>query len=683
MSEIIQFIPKAQLTAAENLRGFIDVCRNKLEVFGKDLDWNDTWDVTQWINRRGRRARIALVWTNHDTSKEKPGGIMISPFLDFAKSYMRYQHVFRPTKVVGFRLSALRALERALVQQQGKANVEISDPAIFNLAAQLINDKFKKSSAYRIATQLDMIARFLNANNLVSVGFDWKNPIGRPNDRNRVGKKANKRRAKLLPSQAALDSLAKAFHIATEPKDVIVTSILALLCSAPDRINEVLRLPADCEVFQKRKNGKVAYGLRWWPSKGAEPMVKWIMNSMTEVVKEAIAKVREHTSEARRMAAWYENNPNELYLPKDYKGWRHRKLLNANDISKIIGLSSRNSGYTWVKMNNLEMIRDAFYRFEDVEKVVISMLPRNFPIMDPETGLKYSEALFVIPLNYLSPKATYRCMFHTINIDTVNDQLGSRLKRGVSSIFGRLGFAELDGSPIQITTHQLRHWLNTLAQRGGLSQLDISKWSGRKDIHQNPAYDHMTADELIAKVRSIDNGSMFGPLAEFVAKPPIPREEFLQLKYPTAHTTDIGFCIHDWTMIPCQKHRDCINCTENVCVKGDAKKTARIKQCLCEVEDQLRRAEAARQDDYAGADRWLEHHRLTVERLRGLVSIIEDPNVPIGSIIQLSIDKEFSLIGMAIDYRSQLDDTDAKMLNKMRFLSSKKKLSNLQAALPE
>ena len=307
MTKIIQFVPQAQLTAAENLNGFIDLCRNRLEVFGKDLNWDESWDITPWCELKGRRGRVPLAWTNHDTSKIKPGAIMEKPFIDFAKSYMRYQHAFRPTKVVGFRLSALRALDRALVLQHGKAEVETSDPAIFNLAAQLINDKFEKTTAYRIALQLNMIAQFLNANNLVAVGFNWKNPIGRPNDQNRVGKKADKRRAELLPSQAALDALAKAFHLAIEPRDVVLTSIMALLCSAPDRINEVLRLPVDCEVFQKKKNGKEAYGLRWWPSKGAEPMVKWVVDSMVEVVKEAVSKIREQTDPARKIAAWYEH----------------------------------------------------------------------------------------------------------------------------------------------------------------------------------------------------------------------------------------------------------------------------------------------------------------------------------------------------------------------------------------
>jgi len=115
MSDIIQFIPKNECDAAHNLKGFIDLCRDKLTIFGADLNWDaGVWDVTPWVFISGRKGRIALTWSNHDTSKQKIGELLSLPFLNFAKSYMRYQHGMKPTKIVGFRLSALHVLERAL-----------------------------------------------------------------------------------------------------------------------------------------------------------------------------------------------------------------------------------------------------------------------------------------------------------------------------------------------------------------------------------------------------------------------------------------------------------------------------------------------------------------------------------------------------------------------------------------
>ena len=111
---------------------------------------------------------------------------------------------------------------------------------------------------------------------------------------------------------------------------------------------------------------------------------------------------------------------------------------------------------------------------------------------------------------------------------------------------------------------------------GGLSQLDIAKWSGRKDVSQNKVYDHQSDRDIVALVRETvgDELRMFGPLAKMHETAMIPRDEFASLKIQTAHTTEFGYCIHDFSMLPCQIHGDCLNCDEQVCIKGDAYKEA-------------------------------------------------------------------------------------------------------------
>ena len=177
-----------------------------------------------------------------------------------------------------------------------------------------------------------------------------------------------------------------------------------------------------------------------------------------------------------------------------------------------------------------------------------------------------------------------------------------------------------------------------MAQAGGLSQLDIAKWSGRKNVKQNAAYDHVTPGQMIQKIRDAigDESTMFGPLAELSKKTLIPRDEFARLVVPTAHTTELGYCIHDYTMSPCQVHMDCINCRDLVCVKGDAEKERRLRIQLDEAIYLLRQAEEATKEQYYGSDRWLDHHTSTVERLSELLSIIDNPAVPMGAVIQLS-----------------------------------------------
>ena len=645
MADIIQFIPRAELDAEDNLRAFVALCRNKLTAFGKDLHFDEhVWVVTEALNLKARNIESRLVFSNWGTAKSAVPDMMSEPFLSFAKAYMRYQHAMRPTKSVGSRLAALRALEAALSESGGCSKPSATTAQTLDRATQLIQDHFTKAVAYRVGGQLEMLAGFLTKKQLVTVPMSWRSSISRPRDSVRVGKEFDRRRQEKLPSAAALDALAKVFNLATEPADVLVSSIAAILCSAPDRINEVLHLEVDCEVTQEiPSSGRTAYGLRWRPSKGAEPMVKWLVGSMESVVRRALSNIRGLTEQARIVARWYEEYPRELYLPAELEHFRRRERLSLQEIGNVLFESHtlRSTVNNWCRANGVPLVKEGKKlsgAFADVEKAVLAMLPRGFPIADAERGLKYSNALCLLQRNALQAgRAPYRCVIYLLGQGEIANRLGARSATGVPSIFDRFGFVEEDGSPIRVHSHQFRHYLNTLAQIGGLSQLDIAKWSGRVDVHQNDVYNHQSDKDVNALVRQLrgDESRISAPLTAARNAMLIPRDQFGRLKIATAHTTEYGYCIHDYTMLPCQLYRDCMNCTEQVCVKGDAEKEANIRRLVAETRTLLRNAQAAESEGDFGAGRWVEHQKLTLSRAEQLCSILEDPEVPAGTAIRL------------------------------------------------
>jgi hypothetical protein len=171
-----------------------------------------------------------------------------------------------------------------------------------------------------------------------------------------------------------------------------------------------------------------------------------------------------------------------------------------------------------------------------------------------------------------------------------------------------------------------------------MSQIDIAKWSGRKSIQQNSAYDHESGRDILVKVRALVGkpGLTVGSLAIAPSAALISRDEFSRLKIPTAHTTEFGYCIHDFTMLPCQLHRDCTNCDEQLCIKGDASGETNIRRQRDETRVLLSLAKNALDEGDAGASRWVTHQEATLARLDDLCAILDDPKVPAGSIIQLS-----------------------------------------------
>lgn len=663
MSNIIAFKPRQELTAQENLDAFVKFARDKLTAFGFDLPFDDVkWDVTNDCAGRGmgnKRERISFSTLASCRSKNpKP---LCDSFRPFAQAYMRQMQTLQPVINLGRRMAALRVIEAALTENGEDLSPVKIDANILNRAAQYAKEYFSESRSYQVGIYIELIANFMAKYGLISSFLSWRNPLSRPKQGVRVGQEFDDNRAKKMPSEAALDALPRIYRDAIEPRDVIVSATAAIFCSAPDRVGEVLTLPNKCETLGPT-GGDDVYGLRWWPEKGGEPMVKWILPSMIDIVKESLRKIRQVTEPARMLSRWYEDNPGKLYLPRALEGLRTRDFLSFEEVRSILwgDQGSISSVSSWCNKNKVQIKRKNGFNavsYLEVERAVVAMLPPSFPFLNELRQIKCFDSLMVVLKNtFRMNKPTYVCVIEPVVIQQINDALGARAKHGRRSIFDAFGFTEPDGSPIKITTHQFRHYLNTLAQSGGLSQLDIAKWSGRKDIRQNEAYDHVSADEMLQIIRDSvgDDTKTIGPLANIPKQYLIRRDEFARLMIPTAHTTDIGYCVHDYTMTPCLVHMDCINCQEHVCIKGDFSKTSRLMQQFDEAKSLLAKAESAAKDGYYGSDRWLEHHRLTFERLRQLCEIMDDPKVPVGSVIQLNNVKSPSRIEQAVISRAQL-----------------------------
>jgi hypothetical protein len=638
LASAVLFCPRSDLTIDENLQGFIQSAREDLQIFGADLDFDtNVWDLTDFLDIKGRGNKRIRINFFALSNGDLPETILQEPFLSFAKAYYRYMHGLRPKKFVMGRLYALKALAQALESEAKYVSVRLVNGHVFDKAAEILRIKFSEGLAYRLGGDLEQLANFLAENNLTKVPVRWRNTLRRPSDAQRVGKEFDERRAAKLPTEAALAALPAIFRLAETPLDIIVTSITAILLSAPGRISEVLLLPENCEVIQNIQD-TTTYRLRWWPSKGADPMLKPVYSGMADVVKEAISKLRRISAPAREVAAWYETNPEKIYLSAGLEHLRDKTWIALSDVSKIIGIETAWSWCTYAKIKISRISGESVVRFEDVERHVLKMLPNGFPFLNRETRTRYSEALILVRKNELhAQRGRYLCMIEPVPTDCINGALGSK-NEDRASIFDRSDFKEPDGTLICVTTHQFRHFLHTIAKMGGMSELDIAKWAGRVDVRQNAAYDHVTTAQMLVQIRQAvgDSSMMFGPLGKAPDRRLISRDEFAQLIVPAAHTTEIGFCIHDYSGTPCETHRDCINCQELVCMKGDSSRNAEVRRQLEEARRLLEQAKSAMKESNYGADRWVAHQKVTVERLEQLCSILDDPSVPVGAFISLA-----------------------------------------------
>jgi hypothetical protein len=178
------------------------------------------------------------------------------------------------------------------------------------------------------------------------------------------------------------------------------------------------------------------------------------------------------------------------------------------------------------------------------------------------------------------------------------------------------------------------------------------KWSGRK-VEQNKAYNHVSSDEFLDQVRAaLDDGKGRGPMFEAAKvtgiRPPVDHREFLDAQIGSALVTELGICVHDYSLLPCQMHGDCLDCSENVFIKGDLKHKERVGTRLALTEKQLADALLAMGDDFYGADRWVQAHRKSVEKLRGILVIHDDPSIQDGTVVNLAGGSKDSEVAMAL-----------------------------------
>lgn len=516
---------------------------------------------------------------------------------------------------------------------------------VLDSAVELARRQVSPAAAYRIAGQLEYIADFMRSKEFIALRQRWVHGVKKPNERgSRISKEALKTRQEKLPSPAMLRALGGIFHEAIEVADIVVSSNTALMLCAPERINEVLRLRRNCIVDGDGEFwGKL--GLRWSGSKGFENTTKWIPTEMTVIARQAVANLIKVSGPAQKLAAWYTANPKQMYFHEGALHLKRKRVLSKAEVALLLwgdGAVTEAANYWATITNNLPKQSlggsGVGFLLEDVECAVIVMLPETFPYMPGDQELLCQDAMALIRRNEMhATRATYMCMFSCVDHGVVTNSFGGRDDR--KSIFERFGYTEDDGSAIELRSHSLRHYLNMLAQVGGLSSAEIAIFSGRRDVRQNLAYDHMTSQEVQSPIsRALQDGltSDLEPVVN-TARSLVSRSEFKGRGLTAAHTTEYGWCIHNFAIEPCQMYRDCINCQEQVCVKGESYKQSNLELLKTETEHLLKQAKNALSEEEYGADAWVKHQSLTLERITKLLSILNDPLVPNGARIQVDL----------------------------------------------
>ena len=531
----------------------------------------------------------------------------------------------------------------------------------FNVASAVCRSAYSPETAYRVGRQLEAIGRFLDDHGLVARPLAWTCSIKCPTKFDRIGLERQRKRDRKLPSERAIAALGEAYRRARDPMDVIAASVYALLLATHSRISELHRLDAyDCEV-ETVDNGKERYGLRWYPSKGGQPETRWIPTAFVPLARDALRRLRHTTEPARELARKYatdrpilpQDKPDDPFALDSYISME--TLGTVTNPKRAIAAFRRN-GFD-VRVEYARRLGVAvstvarFYLRAPIEEGFRTELPQGFPLADPKSRLDYRRALLVRTAD-MTPRSS--SMFWRLSritsagiLEIMNGK-ESRTSR-LAGLFERLGLVDDDGETVRITPHQLRHYMTTLANEGNLSQLDIARWAGRKDLRHNHYYDHETAGSLVSKARGIDE-DMFGRTVTATPRRPVTAGELMKGTSLAVHVTKYGACLHDFAMSPCPMYRDCLNCLEHACVKGDQRAERALRDRLAVMKKAVAAAEEAAASGERSSEIWLSRKTVELARLRELIALIDDDTIGEGAVLRLNGEARY-----AIDHESSVE----------------------------
>lgn len=616
------------------------------------IDWETCrWEIKQYDrNRRvhdGVRGSLLFATRRRRSDPVTP---FAARYADFAKALIRMR---ASNRAVGASrqqamLTALRFLYETIRNPPDMGDPTRLARGHFQRAMEAIQDSCAPGTAYYLGSALREVAEFLNAHQLSRTRIHFQNPIARPSVGDGLDPASQAEGLRKMPAEEILETLADISSHASEDDECIVLRIVDLLVVAGFRVGEVLTLPRDCWVEESALNipgqlivdGPAALpttrcGLRYWPEKGGDPIVKWLPSCAVPLARRALDDLLRICEPARRAAEVLEIDPNRVPLPGNPDP---DELLSIRDLMKILPVQPaqgtvrpflyRSLGLEPTTRARLdgEHNPSCLYRVADIERA-LSKRRGALEVLRFSGGQSQmlSESLCVVFHNQLySSRPTLTFLPELVSAGVLRGVLGSRSK---NTLFSRHGATRRDGSPMRIHTHAFRHWLNTLADRGGLSDVELARWMGRRDLRQNQAYKHGTVEQRVGWAREmLAAGKLHGSTASAYRgiQDPAEKRKFLEAFVGVVHFTPYGVCTHDFAITPCSYHLNCLaGCSEYLRTQGDEEERKNLVQLRDFTTRELSKAEQAVQGGVSGASNWVDFNRRTLAGIGAALSVDE------------------------------------------------------------
>ena len=637
-----------------SLENFITFCKNKLTAFGSDC-----WDNNQWrdtFNLHNIQVRFSTDRVKSTSYQYEP---LSEPFIDFAKAYIRYVYSQQPVRQLSRHIESLRMVEMALYNVKDNCDILQLDNLVINEVETLVLKKYKKDteSVNKLGYQLEKLFDFCRENGITPNLSLWNNPYKRPRDLTiLLDERGKEYRSSKMPTDEEMMLVAKLFHDAPnlDKETEYYTAVMALLMVAPSRCSELMSLSVNCLEWEEDSLGNKQLGIRWIPAKNGKEGLKWVPSCMQDIVVEAVRRLTNISSLARKAAKFAEENPNILMLfDKDLVTSHslYKKPLTKSEIAEVLDIDSQNICNTkWFK--NLISENDGIITYEILGKFLYKKYTskfNNWPYVDKHKNVKASEALLLFRENEFHDDFSSKSFSFVLpTVNQINDRFCYSETRPKTSLWEKHCIGTSKGEFIRLPSHNARHWLSTKAERGGMDELTLANWAGRARVADNKAYDHRTEEEKSEAVRDLLISEDISILDKIHLNLPVTYEDLGKDRIGIATVTEIGICEHDYAMSPCSRHGDCETCKELVCIKGLESSLEILKHREIQLTEQINKAKEHHKLGAFGADRWISNLGWRLAHIRTKIAFLGNSEIPNGALLRIPDEYDPSPVKLAL-----------------------------------
>lgn len=442
-----------------------------------------------------------------------------------------------------------------------------------------------------------------------------------------------------MPDQDALLAIAEVFskgaNETLEDSDVMVTCVTGLLLSAPMRIGETKRFRTDCLHSDLDKNGDRQHYLAYWVPKPKIFARKPIPKSMSAITIESINRLLSITHEGRALACYLESNPKKFYRHSDCPNVPDDQELTPAQVAQALGMDGIKGCHNFIKRHTGNFSLTGF-TLNTLWQLVMAenrAINPHFPYQEPLTSssvtpLKMSESLMCFRRHQLSTrKPTSPVVLQPFD----SNAYGSRLKSGREKVESMSFFTRLGYGSIKLKSHSIRHLLNRLGRKSGMSVEFLTDWSSRASTKHTRTYLHDDPNHAATQ-----GAIIFKTTQEQEPQQPVTSDEAALYGQGPFHRSRYGICRRSWRMGPCNKFADCLNCSELLMCKGDKIAAEIIKLDLDNLVQTYEAAQQAIENGERAASRWTEKAAPQIARLNQLLEIFNSPSIPDGSPIEMA-----------------------------------------------